>query len=67
MNPDDNEYGPFRDATAAFEAFDRFLNESHSTIMVFGLPFDPARVLKSCSETSYRSMFNDWLNGERYA
>jgi len=48
----------------ADEKFQEFVNETHETITVMGLDYDPARVLKDVDPIAYRQEFLNWVDSE---
>jgi len=46
----------------AYEMYEDFINESGDPIVILGLTYDPARVLKEVDPTAYRVYFNDYMD-----
>lgn len=44
--------------------FDVVLDETEEKVLVCGLEYSPADVLKNVDYSAYRSLYNDWLDGE---
>ena len=42
------------------EQFDEYLNDSHDPVMIAGILFYPADILKECDPIAYRVFLNDF-------
>ena len=42
------------------EQFDEYLNDSHEPVMIAGILFYPADILKECDPIAYRCYLNDF-------
>jgi hypothetical protein len=42
------------------EQFDEYLNDSHEPVMIAGILFYPADILKECDPIAYRVFLNDF-------
>lgn len=49
----------------ALQQFHQVLVDSHDTVSLYGLKFEPAQILRHLDPTAYREMFNNWLDSER--
>lgn len=48
----------------ALNEFNKMLVETGTTITVYGVEFDSARILRELDHIAYREMFNNWLDSE---
>ena len=42
------------------EQFDDYLNDSHDSVLIAGIVFSPADILKECDPIAYEVFFNDF-------
>lgn len=50
--------------TEAYEAFDEFIRDMTSRIVIAGIEIDPATALLAADPIAYRCAFNDWADAE---
>lgn len=48
----------------AIDAFDDFLDSTEAEVVVFGMKFFPAQILKECDPIAYRCSLMDFIDSE---